>query len=163
MHFTNIISPMLYYSSPQPRPSDLCSNLPPLHSSVAAPSTDPTQLLAGPPSGPLWVLCMVPSTQNVPASCPTRELALPWKPKHSWGFPAGRLLSDCEEFLQGPAWSHSLYQGLAGIERPCESESRSVMSNSLRPHGLYSPWNSLGQNTRVGSLFLGNAKREMKT
>ena len=28
------------------------------------------------------------------------------------------------------------------------------MSNSLRPHGLYSPWNSLGQNTGVGSLSL---------
>ena len=26
------------------------------------------------------------------------------------------------------------------------------MSNSLRPHGLYSPWNSPGQNTGVGSL-----------
>ena len=36
----------------------------------------------------------------------------------------------------------------------CESESHSVMSNSLRPHGLYSPWNSPGQNTGVGSLFL---------
>ena len=37
------------------------------------------------------------------------------------------------------------------------SESRSVMSDSLRPHGLYSPWNSPGQNTRVGShsLLLG--------
>ena len=35
-----------------------------------------------------------------------------------------------------------------------ESESRSVMSNSLWPHGLYSPWNSLGQNTGVGSLSL---------
>ena len=34
---------------------------------------------------------------------------------------------------------------------PVSHESRSVMSNSLRPHGLYSPWNSLGQNTRVGS------------
>ena len=33
-----------------------------------------------------------------------------------------------------------------------ESESHSVMSNSLRPHGLYSPWNSLGQNTGLGSL-----------
>ena len=29
-----------------------------------------------------------------------------------------------------------------------------VVSNSLRPHGLYSPWNSPGQNTGVGSLFL---------
>ena len=35
-----------------------------------------------------------------------------------------------------------------------ESESHSVVSNSLRPHGLYSPWNSPGQNTRVGSLSL---------
>ena len=25
---------------------------------------------------------------------------------------------------------------------------------TLQPHGLYSPWNSLGQNTRVGSLSL---------
>ena len=32
-----------------------------------------------------------------------------------------------------------------------EHESRSVVSNSLRPHGLYSPWNSPGQNTGVGS------------
>ena len=35
-----------------------------------------------------------------------------------------------------------------------ESESRSVMSDSLRPHGLHSPWNSADQNTGVGSLFL---------
>ena len=34
------------------------------------------------------------------------------------------------------------------------SESRSVMSNSLGLHGLYSPWNSPGQNTGVGSLAL---------
>ena len=34
------------------------------------------------------------------------------------------------------------------------SESRSVMSDSLQPHGLYSPWNSLGQNTGMGSLSL---------
>ena len=31
-------------------------------------------------------------------------------------------------------------------------ESRSVVSNFLPPRGLYSPWNSPGQNTRVGSL-----------
>ena len=35
-----------------------------------------------------------------------------------------------------------------------ESESRSVVSDSLQPHGLSSPWNSLGQNTGVGSLSL---------
>ena len=35
-----------------------------------------------------------------------------------------------------------------------ESESHSVMSNSLWPHGLHSPWNSPGQNTGVGSHSL---------
>ena len=35
-----------------------------------------------------------------------------------------------------------------------ESESCSVMSDCLRPHGLYSPWNSPGQNTGVSSLSL---------
>ena len=34
------------------------------------------------------------------------------------------------------------------------SESRSVMSDSMRPNGLYSPWNSPGQNTGVGSQYL---------
>ena len=32
-----------------------------------------------------------------------------------------------------------------------ESESRSVVSDSLRSNGLYSPWNSPGQDTEVGS------------
>ena len=40
----------------------------------------------------------------------------------------------------------------------CESESaspsHSVVSDSLPPHGLYSPWNSPAQNTVVGSLSL---------
>ena len=34
------------------------------------------------------------------------------------------------------------------------SESHSVVSDSLWPHGLYSPWNSPDQNTREGSLSL---------
>ena len=36
----------------------------------------------------------------------------------------------------------------------CERESRSVVSDSLQPHGLCSPWTSPGQNTGVGSLSL---------
>ena len=32
-----------------------------------------------------------------------------------------------------------------------ETESHSVVSNSLRPHALYSPWNSPGQDIGVGS------------
>jgi len=34
------------------------------------------------------------------------------------------------------------------------SESHSVVSNSLRPRELYSPWNSPGQNIGVGRLSL---------
>ena len=35
-----------------------------------------------------------------------------------------------------------------------ESESGPVVSDTLRPHELYSPWNSLGQSIGVGSLSL---------
>ena len=35
-----------------------------------------------------------------------------------------------------------------------ESERRSVVSDSLRSRGLYSPWSSPGQNPGVGSLSL---------
>ena len=38
--------------------------------------------------------------------------------------------------------------------RNINSESRSVMSDSLGRHGVYSPWNSPDQNTGVGSLSL---------
>ena len=34
-----------------------------------------------------------------------------------------------------------------------ESESLLVVSDSLQSHGLYSPWNFPGQNSRVDSLF----------
>ena len=35
-----------------------------------------------------------------------------------------------------------------------ESESHSVVSDSLRRHGLYNPWNSPGQSTGMSSLSL---------
>ena len=41
---------------------------------------------------------------------------------------------------------------LRGVES--ERESRSVVSDSLWAYGLYSPWNSPGQNTGLGSLSL---------
>ena len=40
------------------------------------------------------------------------------------------------------------------VQLTSESESRSVMCDPLRPHGLYSPWNSPGQNTGVDGCFL---------
>ena len=42
----------------------------------------------------------------------------------------------------------------SSVGKESESKSCLVMSHALRPHRLYSPWNSPGQNTRVGSLFL---------
>ena len=35
-----------------------------------------------------------------------------------------------------------------------KSESSSVVSDSLQSHGLYSPWNSPGQNIGVGNSSL---------
>ena len=54
-------------------------------------------------------------------------------------------LPHCRQILY-----HLSHQG-----RPeSESESCSVVSYSLQPRGLYSPWNSPGLNTGVGSLSL---------
>ena len=41
-------------------------------------------------------------------------------------------------------------------------ESSSVVSDSLRPHGLYGPWNSPDQNAGVGSPFLLQFPQEIK-
>ena len=54
-------------------------------------------------------------------------------------------------------WSRGLGGRLGGhwdTSLESESESCSVVSDSLQPHGLYSPWDSPGQNTGVGSLSL---------
>ena len=45
-------------------------------------------------------------------------------------------------------------QGIWYPGSPVRSESYSVVSDYLRLHELYSPWNSPGQNTEVGSCFL---------
>ena len=51
---------------------------------------------------------------------------------------------DSMEFSRPEYWS-----GLSSVQF-----SHSVVSDSLWPHGLHSPWNSPGQNTGVGSLSL---------
>ena len=48
----------------------------------------------------------------------------------------------------------NLHSSPSHHHRKVESESHLVVSDSLQPHGLYSPWNSPGQNTGVGSLSL---------
>ena len=86
-----------------------------------------------------------------------------------WDFPGKTTGVGCHFLLQGIFLTHGLNPHLLCLLHWqvdslllshlgslslswSESESRSAMSNSLRPHGLYSPWNSPGQNTGVGSL-----------
>ena len=52
------------------------------------------------------------------------------------------------------AYIHEAPQNQHGATYESESEIRSVVSDSLWPHGLYSLWNSSGQDTGVGSLSL---------
>ena len=47
-----------------------------------------------------------------------------------------------------------IMDSVVGILCVKQSESCSVVSDSLQPHGLFSPWNSPSQNTGVGSLSL---------
>ena len=53
-------------------------------------------------------------------------------------------------FLMSPALAGRFFTTSTTWESG--SESRSVVSESLLSHGLYSSWNSPGQNTWVGSL-----------
>ena len=54
----------------------------------------------------------------------------------------------------GSKWTLRVLQAVGASIFCClVSESHSVLSDSLRPHGLH-PWNSPGQNTGVGSLSL---------
>ena len=89
------------------------------------------------------------ATMNVAASHPTLQIlkVLP------------QLQSQCTRIASIGPFVPKQEQGstlnkhlLSGWE--FESESPSVVSNSWQPHGLYSPWNSPGENTGVGSLSL---------
>ena len=63
---------------------------------------------------------------------------------------AGRCLENARAATAPPS---GLSRGEA-LPSHWESEGHSVVSNSLRRHGLYSPWGSPGQNTGVGRLCL---------
>ena len=49
---------------------------------------------------------------------------------------------------------HCIFHHTPILEFYKESESHLVVSDSLQPHGLYSPWDSPDQNTGVGSCSL---------
>ena len=72
-----------------------------------------------------------------------------------YSFEASRTMSfSCFEFLTSEGPSPLLCSHLDWVSEWSVSQNRSVVSNSLQPHGLQSPWNSPGQNTGVGSLSL---------
>ena len=70
-----------------------------------------------------------------------------WWPRHSWIILASPHQTECESMKPPDLPSvHTLAE--------VTSESFQVVSNSLQPHGLYSPWNYPGQNTGVGNCSL---------
>ena len=55
---------------------------------------------------------------------------------------------------KAPGWTACVIQQLLISSLFHTGESHSVVSNSLRPHRLHTPWSSPGQNTGVGSHSL---------
>ena len=56
-----------------------------------------------------------------------------------------------------------ILNSILGTKQICD-ESESFLSNSLQPHGLYSPWNPPGQNIGVISAYKTHQRRhETKT
>ena len=61
---------------------------------------------------------------------------------------------DATQKLKALAASGEFKGELGDLTIKGRAQSSPVLSDSLRPQGLYSPRNSPGQNTRVGSLSL---------
>ena len=78
----------------------------------------------------------------------THSITLAWK--IPWTEEPGRLQSMGLQRV-GHDWVTSLSLSHDSLS---ESEGHSVLSHSLWPHELYSPWKSPGQNTGVGILSL---------
>ena len=75
----------------------------------------------------------------------------------SWRFQVAKILMipiQCHSPTENRKLSHRVWRDVRLGKVVKWSESHSVVSDSLRPHRLHSPWNSPGQNTGVGSLSL---------
>ena len=66
----------------------------------------------------------------------------------------GSLIGKMAELANHDLFHSSSRSEIYMVIYESESECFSVVSDSLQPHELYSPWNSPGQNTGVGSLSL---------
>ena len=78
--------------------------------------------------------------------------AVPWDPPWFAAGPWSPYIAIMQGF--GFPWHLEVFEDNVCFYALSESESHSVVSDSLRPRGLYSPWNSPGQNTGVDSLSL---------
>ena len=86
---------------------------------------------------------------------------LPFPPLGDLPNPATEPRSPCRQILYHLSQQGSPSENLQGMLKLKGkrwwvkwSESRSAVSDCLRPHGLYGPWNSQGQNTGVSSCSL---------
>ena len=101
----------------------------------------------------LWPLSLSLTHESLPVLwckdaplCPALMLPLWW----SWHL----LYFCCLSWSPGYLSCGSCREMGTGKWGCCAVLSGSVVSDSLQPHGLYSPWNSPGQNTGMGSLSL---------
>ena len=76
-------------------------------------------------------------------STPTKVCPRKWRIQKEWGNKYHILIHICRILKNGIKWS----------------ESHSVISDSLRPHGLHGPWNSPCQNTRILEWVAGPFSR----
>ena len=97
--------------------------------------------------------CYYLVTKSCPTLCDPMDYSLPGSSVH--GIIQARILEwGAISSSRGSSWPRDSthVSCLAGRFFPGESESRSVVSDSLWPFGWYTPWNSLGQNAGMGSL-----------
>ena len=114
------------------------------------------------------VFASFPSFQLIPPTTKQNSCLMPISNQSTWLKASVNLLvhqTQCRRFYQylSSSTPQALYASVAFLlailpfnhyTSAKRSESRSVMSDSLWLYGLYSPWNSLGQNTGVGSRSL---------
>ena len=87
----------------------------------------------------------------VTAAMKLKDTFAPWK--KSYDPPRQHIKDQRHDFAdKGP--SSQSYGFSSSHVWICECESHLVVSVSLRPHELYNPWNSPGQNPGVGNFFL---------
>ena len=72
----------------------------------------------------------------------------------SQNFSITKFYAELSYVCAGCEYTTNLFTCFISYSEVKESESHSVVSDSLWSHGLYSPWNSPGQHTGVGSCSL---------